>query len=172
VSSALIGRIQRFSLTPNRFDIAARRVHDTCGVGKVASMHIEISEGIRSVLIAEDEGMVALLMEDLVRELGVGDIHICSTVAAAREIAKVADIDCAVLDLRLSDGSGLEIADILAERGIPFVFSTGSARDVVEDRHGDRPWLAKPFTDDAFKTLLLDAWMVGNATAHASEATA
>ena len=135
-------------------------------------MRIEISEGIRSVLIVEDEGMVAMLMEDLVRELGVRDIHICSTVAAAREIAKIADIDCAVLDLRLTDGSALEIADILATRGIPFVFSTGSTRDSVEDRHGDRPWLSKPFTDDAFKTILLDAWTVGGMATRASVAPA
>ena len=135
-------------------------------------MRIEISEGIRSVLIVEDEGMVAMLMEDLVRELGVRDIHICSTVAAAREIAKIADIDCAVLDLRLTDGSALEIADILETRGIPFVFSTGSTRDTVEDRHGDRPWLSKPFTDDAFKTILLAAWTVGSLATRAPEATA
>ena len=143
--------------------MGVRLAHDTRASERLTQLHIEISEGIRSVLIAEDEGMVALLMEDLVRELGVREIHICSTVAAARQIAEVADIDCAVLDLKLSDGSALEIADVLTTRGIPFVFSTGSTRDAVEDRYGDRPFLAKPFTDDDFKTILLDAWTLGGA---------
>lgn len=124
-------------------------------------MHIEIDEGIRSVLIVEDEGLVALMMEDLVRELGIKDIHICSDVASALELVKTGGIDCAVLDLFVRDGSSVEVADLLADRGIPFLFSTGSTRDAVEHRHAHRPILGKPFTDDDFKTILLDAWMVG-----------
>jgi len=124
-------------------------------------MHIEIDEGIRSVLIVEDEGLVAMMMEDLVRELGVKDIHICSDVASALKLAETADIDCAVLDLWVRDGSSIGVADALAKRGIPFLFSSGSSADAVAQRHAHRPMLGKPFTDDDFKTFLLDAWMVG-----------
>jgi CheY-like chemotaxis protein len=124
-------------------------------------MHVEIAEGIRSVLIVEDEGLVALMMEDLVRELGIRDIHICSDVGSALALARTADIDCAVLDLWVRDGSSIQVADLLATRGIPFLFSSGSTADAVEPRHAHRPMLAKPFTDDDFKTFLLDTWMVG-----------
>jgi len=136
-------------------------------------MHIEIAEGIRSVLIVEDEGLVAMMMEDLVRELGIKDIHICSDVASAIELARSADIDCAVLDLWVRDGSSVEVADTLAARGIPFLFSTGSTADAVAERHAHRPMLGKPFTDDDFKMLLLDTWTVvrsGQQSAHTTMA--
>jgi CheY-like chemotaxis protein len=121
-------------------------------------MHIEIDEGIRSVLIVEDEGLVAMMMEDLVRELGIRDIHICSDVTSAMAVAQSADVDCAVLDLWVRDGSSIPVADTLAGRSIPFLFSSGSGADAVEQRHAHRPMLGKPFTDDDFKTFLLDAW--------------
>jgi CheY-like chemotaxis protein len=128
-------------------------------------MHIEIDEGIRSLLIVEDEGIVAMMMEDLVRELGIKDVHICSDVASALELARIGDIDCAVLDLWVRDGSSIAVADALADRGIPFLFSSGSGADAVEERHAHRPMLGKPFTDDDFKTFLLDAWTVGRSEA-------
>lgn len=128
-------------------------------------MHIKIDEGIRSVLIVEDEGLVALMMEDLVRELGIKDIHICSDVGSAVELARTAEIDCAVLDLWVRDGSSIKVADTLAERGIPFLFASGSGVETVVPRHAHRPLLGKPFTDDDFKTSLLDTWMVGRSEA-------
>ena len=131
-------------------------------------MHVEIAEGIRSVLIVEDEGLVAMMMEDLVRELGIRDIHICTDVASALELANSADIDCAVLDLWIRDGSSSKVADTLAARGIPFLFSTGTTADALDRRHAHRPVLGKPFTDDDFKRLLLDTWTLGSAERRAA----
>ncbi|HEX4298038.1 MAG TPA: response regulator [Devosia sp.] len=126
-------------------------------------MHIEISEAIRSVLIVEDEALVAMMMEELVRELGVTDVHVCGDVASALELARLADIDCAVLDIRLRDGSSIEVADALAARGVPFMFSTGSDSEALEGRHAGRPFIGKPFRDDDFTTLLLDTCRLGGA---------
>lgn len=121
-------------------------------------MHIQISEGIGSILIVEDEGLVAMMMEDLARELGVQNIHICSDVQSALELAKTADIDCAVLDLHVRGGSSEGIADALADRNIPFLFSTGSDIGALGERHAARPRINKPFTDDDFKLTLIDTW--------------
>jgi CheY-like chemotaxis protein len=125
-------------------------------------MQIEIAEGIGSVLIVEDEGLVAMMMEDLVRELGVRDVHVCSDVASALALVESADIDCAVLDLWVRDGSSIAVADALSERDVPFIFSTGSGADALDGRHRHRPALNKPFSDDDFKRLLLDVWTVGH----------
>ncbi len=121
-------------------------------------MHVTISEGMQSVLIVEDEGLVALMMEDLVREMGAQDVLLCSDLVQAREIVETVAIDCAVLDVRVRGGTSGEIADILAARGIPFMFSTGSGLDSLVPRHRERPLLLKPFADDDFKLLLLDTW--------------
>ena len=124
-------------------------------------MHVEISEGIRSVLIVEDEGLLALMMEDLVRDLGAADIHVCCDLESASKIADSVELDCAILDLRIRNASSTAIADTLARRAIPFLYSTGSAVDVLEDRHRGRPLLSKPFSDDDFKRALLDTWRAG-----------
>jgi CheY-like chemotaxis protein len=121
-------------------------------------MHIEIDEGIQSILIVEDEMIVAMLMEDLVRELGVREVHVCTDVASALQVIRTEQLDCAVLDLRLRNSNSIEIADALAERDIPFVFSTGSDIGDLGDRHADRPMISKPFLDDDFKLILLDTW--------------
>jgi CheY-like chemotaxis protein len=122
-------------------------------------MEIKISEGIRSILIVEDEGLVSMMIEDLVREMGARHVHLCADVEGARELAKIADIDCAVLDLRLRGGDSGEVADILASRGIPFVFSTAGMLEALPERHQHRPVISKPFSEDDFKMLLLDTWM-------------
>jgi CheY-like chemotaxis protein len=121
-------------------------------------MHIEIDEGIKSILIVEDEGLLATLMEDIVRSLGVENVHVCADVESALRVARIENLDCAILDLRVRGGSSTEIADVLAERNIPFLFSTGSDRDELGERHSSRPVITKPFADDDLKLILLDTW--------------
>lgn len=121
-------------------------------------MYVEVDEGIHSVLIVEDEGLVALMMEDLVRELGVRQVHICGDVATALHLVRTAEIDCAVLDLWVRDGSSTAVADALDDRDVPFLFSTGTDAAALDDRHAGRPVINKPFADDDFKLALLDTW--------------
>jgi hypothetical protein len=79
-------------------------------------------------------------------------------VRSASEIAESGEIDCAVLDVRIGRDSSNGVADALAHRGIPFLYSTGSAVEALEKRHRSRPLLTKPFSDDEFKRVLLDTW--------------
>jgi CheY-like chemotaxis protein len=97
-------------------------------------MEIQISEGIRSILIVEDEGLVSIMIEDLVREMGARHVHICSDVDEACAFAEDAELDCAVLDVRLRGGDSGRVADILADRGIPFIFSTASRSNIATGR--------------------------------------
>jgi len=122
-------------------------------------MFVEIPNGdveLRSVLVLEDEALVSLMMEDIVRDLGVETVHVLADAAPAKELATTADLDCAVLDVLLRDGDSAEVADILLLRDIPFVFSSGSGRDSLPERHRHLPILSKPFADDDLKLLLLD----------------
>jgi CheY-like chemotaxis protein len=121
-------------------------------------MHIEIDEGIRSILILEDEMIVAMLMEDLVRSLGVEDVNICNDAKSALELLESKQVDCAVLDLWVRDSDSMAVADRLAEQAIPFVFSSGSDAGALADRHAHRPMISKPFLDDDFKLVVLDTW--------------
>jgi CheY-like chemotaxis protein len=133
-----------------------------------SAMHIEIDEGIRSLLILEDEMIVAMLMEELVRSLGVRDVYICTETREALDLLATRAIDCAVLDLWVRDGTSMAVADALADRGIPFLFSSGSAAEALGERHARRPMISKPFLDDDFKLIVLDTWTLAQSQ-HAAE---
>ena len=126
----------------------------------MAVMHIQIDEGIRSILIVEDEMIVAMLMEQLVRELGVEDVYLCADAATALDVVADKAIDFAVLDMNVRDGTTEAVADALAGKGIPFVLSSGSDVGALPERHGHRPMVSKPFLDDDLKLVILDTWML------------
>jgi CheY-like chemotaxis protein len=54
-------------------------------------------------------------------------------------------VDAAVLDINLNGQTSYQVADALAARGLPFVFSTGYAKDRLSKDYGDVPVLQKPF---------------------------
>ena len=127
-------------------------------------MHIELDEGIQSILIVEDEMIVAMLMEELVRELGVRDVYVFTTASSALEALAEKSIDLAILDMQVRDGTTTAVADVLAEKGIPFVFSSGSDASALPPRHADRPMISKPFLDDDLKLVILDTWTLSRSS--------
>jgi hypothetical protein len=46
------------------------------------------------------------------------------------------------------------VADVLAERGVPFAFITGYGKDVLPPVYRDRPLLQKPFRPEAVLATL------------------
>lgn len=101
-------------------------------------------KGLRA-LVVEDEGAVALLIEDMLLDLGCEVVASAGSLAKASELARSALIDFAILDLNLAGVSALPIAEILRERRIPFLFSTGYGASGVSGRFESYPVLAKPF---------------------------
>jgi CheY-like chemotaxis protein len=158
VSRSLIGPTCLHRLTAIKVDLPVSTAHHRLASERLANVHIEIEEGIRSILILEDEMIVAMQMEDLVRELGIRDVHICADVPSALDLLQSTPVDCAILDLWLRDRNSMDVADLLAEKGIPFLFSSGSDSTALDDRHASRPLIGKPFLDDDLKLLILDTW--------------
>ena len=108
-----------------------------------------IAEGSR-VLVVEDEMTIVLMIEDTLLDIGAQVIGPASSLDAALRLARDAPIDAAILDVNIRGGNSYPVADILAERGIPFVFCSGYSDWALEERHRDRPRLTKPYS---FKDL-------------------
>jgi CheY-like chemotaxis protein len=100
--------------------------------------------GLR-ILIVEDEAMIALLIQDVLEEIGSVVIGPASRIPAALDLIAAEAIDLAVLDLNLAGQSVYPVAEVLAERGIPFVFITGYGQVSIDERWRNRPSLPKPF---------------------------
>lgn len=100
----------------------------------------------KSIFIVEDEPMIGLILEDFLDGLGY---QVCSNVDQLAEAclrAREGGFDAAILDCHLGDEQVWPVADILQEKGIPFLFATGGSSDEVPDRFGPCPTLEKPFT--------------------------
>ena len=109
----------------------------------------------RKVLVVEDEMMVVLLIEQTLHDLGAEIVGPAANLNAALELADRASIDAAVLDINIGHANSYAVADILAERGIPFVFCSGYSNWALEERHRARPRLAKPYTSKELEGRLL-----------------
>jgi CheY-like chemotaxis protein len=103
-------------------------------------------EGMR-ILVAEDEVIVALDIQDVLEEEGADVRGPAYTLAQAMEIASHDALSAAILDLRLGRDSAGPVARALTERGIPFIFYTGQSRtDPLRSEWPHVPLLSKPAT--------------------------
>lgn len=100
--------------------------------------------GLR-ILVVEDEMMVALLLEDMLVDLGcvVAGSVVCVDDALAL-IGSLA-LDAAVLDVNLGGQMSYPVADALIAAGVPFVFSTGYAANRLQEGYRTFPALQKPY---------------------------
>ena len=105
------------------------------------------------ILIVEDDLVIALMIEEFVREFGYAVSSVAGTVAMARLQIAHRNFDAVLLDINLGGGYHLETADVLLEAGIPFAFVTGYDY-VLEPRHEGVPLLEKPFGSFQLRLLL------------------
>jgi CheY-like chemotaxis protein len=109
----------------------------------------------RQVLVVEDEVLVGMLLEDMLDELGCEVAAMSTHLDEALELALAAAFDFAVLDINLNGQRSFPIADLLAERGVPFLFATGYAARIVPERHAQVPLIQKPFSLEDLRDGLL-----------------
>ena len=106
--------------------------------------------------MVEDEGMIAMLLEDMLVDLGYEIGAIASRLQDALEIARTGSFDLAIVDLNLGGNPGYPIAAILQGRGIPFVFASGYGKS-LEPQYAATPILAKPFVSADLRKVLSQA---------------
>ena len=102
----------------------------------------------RRVLIVEDEVMVAWALEDMLTDIGCVIIGPAARVNQALAMIETEVIDVALLDINLNGEKSYPVADALAVRGVPFVFSTGYRQDRMPDGYKQFPTLQKPFSGE------------------------
>jgi DNA-binding response OmpR family regulator len=102
---------------------------------------------MRTVLLVEDEPLIALLYEDVLQdtEFTLTDVAVCNKTAIASLAANPPDL--AVVDYFLEDGPCLALVEKLREIGVPFVIVSGH-EEAGDDALVGVPWLPKPFEGD------------------------
>jgi DNA-binding response OmpR family regulator len=96
------------------------------------------------ILVADDSLLMADQICDSLQENGYSIVGPAGSVQAACALARAADFDGAVLDLKLGQDLCLPIATLLKARGIPFVILTGYPVRVDVPGFEPAAWIIKP----------------------------
>jgi len=100
----------------------------------------------RRILVVEDEMMIAMLVEDMLTELGCSVVGPAHALAEALALAQSEPgLDAALLDVNLAGQPVFPVADALREKGVPAIFSTGYGDAGLRDIDRGSPVLQKPF---------------------------
>jgi DNA-binding NtrC family response regulator len=105
------------------------------------------------ILVIEDELLIALMIEEMIREAGFRASGVAHTLVQARQELAKRNFDAVLLDFNIGGQFHPEIADLLLEAGVPFAFVTGYDY-IVEPRHERVPILQKPFNAAQLRDLL------------------
>lgn len=122
-------------------------------------------ESSTSVLIIEDEPLISMQLEDLVRSLGHDVCGMAATRTQARDIASRETPGLVLADIQLADGSsGLDaVDDILKLVDVPVIFITAYPERLLT---GDRPeptyLITKPFQEATVRAAISQALFFGS----------
>lgn len=107
-----------------------------------------------SVFLVEDEALIRMMVVEMLEELGHRVVAEAGSIHDAEPLARDSTFDLGVFDINVGGLNIAPVAEIVATRGLPFVFVSGygpAGRPVSFD---DKPVLQKPFSIVEFAKLI------------------
>src|SRR3954465_7684551 len=101
---------------------------------------------VRSILIVEDEPLIAMMLEDFLDSLGHTVRGTCDSVQCALDEIEKGGLPRAILDVNLKGENVWPVATKLRERKVPLVIATGGHVDPPPPELNDAPVIEKPHT--------------------------
>ena len=97
-------------------------------------------------LIVEDNYLILMDLEDMVRTSGFKIIDLATNLAQAKELLKTSKYRIVLLDLKLGNESSMPLVQMLKMQKIPFALTTGYVVEVDSSSlfHGI-PVISKPY---------------------------
>ncbi len=97
------------------------------------------------VLLVEDEMMIAMMLEDMLSDLGHQIVGVAMRLPQAMELARTAEIDIAILDINLDGRKSFPVAQALRDRGVKLIFASGYGSPGLEAPFLNDVIVKKPF---------------------------
>jgi light-regulated signal transduction histidine kinase (bacteriophytochrome) len=111
-----------------------------------------------TVLLLEDNMLIAMETEDALRSLGAARVEVCNTVNQALRVLDAVPVDMAVLDVNLGKETSVPLADQLTRGNVPFVFATAyNDHIMIPERFRSIPVVRKPASDDQLVESIMRA---------------
>lgn len=102
------------------------------------------ADGAR-ILVAEDEFLLASLLEQDLISAGCLVVGPFTQVGKAMQAANDEQLNLAILDINLNGEMSYSLADELLLRGVPLIFLTGYGSTVLPERFRTFPRIEKPY---------------------------
>jgi CheY-like chemotaxis protein len=106
-----------------------------------------------AVFLLEDEALLRMMISEMLGELGHRIVAQTSSIQEGKALAEKVAFDLALLDVNIA-GNSIALAEIIAGRGLPFLFVTGYVRNAIPDQFKNRPVLQKPFVIAELKATI------------------
>ena len=101
----------------------------------------------KRVLIVEDDYLTAQGLSHTIADYGFTVVGPVDTADRAVRLIGHEPPDGVLLDVRLREGSAVEVAKALHHRGVPFVVMSGYPRDTLPMELKKAPFVAKPMSE-------------------------
>lgn len=106
----------------------------------------------KQVLLAEDNLIIAMDAEDILRSLGFERVTATGSVSSGLAAIEDGDFGFAVLDINLGMELSVPIAEQLHKAGTPFIFASGYGESAILPEHlAGVPILSKPYDIDGMR---------------------
>jgi DNA-binding response OmpR family regulator len=112
---------------------------------------------LKSALVVEDELLIAMLLQDMLEDLGYEDVIIASDIAGACEALGKTKPDIALLDLNLAGTSSAPFARKLQAANVPIILSSGYDTDSLDEDLRRYPLLTKPYGAEELRSRIEQA---------------
>jgi DNA-binding response OmpR family regulator len=115
-----------------------------------------LPQGLR-VLAVEDEALIALDLEDMLRSSGADEVIVARDFDEVERALATRPIDLAIINLDPSADSGADFRPARAVQacGIPFLFATGADGAAAVD-FADAIFVSKPYTRETIIAAVLE----------------
>jgi len=112
----------------------------------------------KSILIVEDEFLIAIHAADVMEGLGFTVLGPVATIDQALDMVASVGFDGAILDVNLSGSLVFPVAEALEARGVPFILTSGYEATGLPERWRGRPHLRKPVIERELARLAEDVF--------------
>jgi len=110
-----------------------------------------------SIFLVEDEALIRMMIVEMLEGLGYRVVAEAGSIQTAEPLARTSVFDLAVFDINVAGFNISPIAEIVAARGLPFVFVSGYGPAGLPVLFRDKPVLYKPFLISAFADMIQSA---------------
>jgi CheY-like chemotaxis protein len=119
---------------------------------------IEIPPSIRTVLVLEDNFIIAMDAEEILKSMGISDVQIAANADQAMKLIAAQSFDFIILDVNLEDETSFAVADAILARGLCFGFTSGYGDAEIFPAHlRGIPRIDKPFNESSIGNLIATA---------------